>query len=124
NTQRPIVAPQEGFIYTEVATAAARTEPPVILDRVAGIDYPQALQSEAVGVLHIRSVYDIDGFDRAPGGIAAARNPTTPRVARFLRLEKVVSQPDEDTREIDNTAFGRGGRRFGMRDILGYAPIE
>ncbi len=125
NTQRPIVAPQEGFIYTEVATAAARPEPQVLLDRVAGIDYPQALQAQAVGLLHIRSVYDIDGVDRAPGGsINAARNPATPRIPRFLRLEKVVGQPDEDTREIANTAFGRGGRRFGMRDILGYAPIE
>jgi hypothetical protein len=124
NTQRPIVAPQEGFIYTEVAAAAPRTEPQVLLDRTAGVDYPQSLRSEAVGILHIRSVFDVDGIDRAPGGINAARNPATGREPRFLRLEKVVSQPDEDTRDIANTAFGRGGRRFGMRDILGYAPIE
>jgi hypothetical protein len=128
NTQRPIVAPQEGFIYTEVVAGALRTLPPVILDRVAGVDFPSSLVTESVGVLHIRSVYDFDGADTAPGSIATVRNPATPgygtRPARFLRLEKFVSQPDEDTRDIANTAFGPRGTRFGMRDILGYAPIE
>jgi len=128
NTQRPIVTPEEGFIYTEVVAGALRAAPPVLLDRAPGVDFPRELQEQAVGILHIRSVYDIDGVDRAPGGIAAVRNPAVAgyrdRPARFLRLEKVVAQPDEDTREIANTAFGRGGRRFGMRDILGYAPIE
>lgn len=131
NTQRPIVAPEEGFIYTEVVAAAARPLPPVILDRVAGVDFPSSLENEGVGILHIRSVYDFDGTENrtiVPGGIASVRDPANAayasRPARFLRLEKVVSQPDEDTREIANTAFGPRGRRFGMRDILGYAPIE
>jgi hypothetical protein len=128
NTQRPIVAPQEGFIYTEVVAAANRALPPVLLDRAPGVDFPQPLDAEGVGILHIRSVYDFDGVDAAPGGsIANVRNPANAAYAqraRFLRLERVVSQPDEDTRDIANTAFGRGGRRFGMRSILGYAPIE
>jgi len=128
NTQRPILSPQEGFIYTDVVASAVRPRPPAILDRVAGVDFPSSLEAEAVGILHIRSVYDFDGNDTAPGGIAAVRDPANPRYAerpaRFLRLEKVVSQPDEDTRDIAATAFGPRGRRFGMRDILGYAPIE
>ena len=128
NTQRPIVAPQEGFIYTEVVAGALRTLPPVILDRLAGVDFPNSYEQESVGVLHIKSVYDFDEVDSAPGGgIAAVRNPGNAAYAqraRFLRLERVVPQPDQDTRDIGNTAFGRGGRRFGMRDILGYAPIE
>jgi hypothetical protein len=129
NTQLPIVAPEEGFIYTEVAAGSNRALPPVILDKVAGVDFPAALGDEAVGILDIRSVYDIDGVDRAPGTIPSVRNPATAdftnRTARFLRLEKVVSLPDNEQFEnIPNTAFGRGGRRFGMRDILGYAPIE
>lgn len=128
NTQKPIVAPQEGFIFTEVVAGSARTLPPVILDRAAGVDYPDELLTEAVGVLHIRSVYDIDGTDTAPGGIGAVRDPASAgyasRPARFLRIEKVVSMPDEDTRDVPGTAFGPNGRRFGMRDILGYAPIE
>jgi hypothetical protein len=127
NTQQPVVVPQEGFIYTEVVAGSPRVLPPVILDRAAGVDFPPELLSEAVGVLHIRSVYDIDGVDQAPGGIAAVRNPGnaayTTRPARFLRVEKAVSQPDDDTRDIANTAFGPN-RALGMRDILGYAPIE
>mgnify|MGYP000019751187 CR=1 FL=1 len=104
------------------------TLPPVILDRAAGVNFPAELLTEAVGILHIRSVYDLDGTDAAPGGIAAVRNPASgsyaTRPARFLRIEKVVSQPDQDTRDVPGTAFGPNGRRFGMRDILGYAPIE
>src|SRR5690606_27079603 len=118
--------PEEGFIYTEVVAGAPRPLPPVILDRVAGVDYPDELLTESAGVLSIRSVYDVDGVDVAPGGIAAVSNPSNAayadRPARFLRIEKVVSQPDEDTREIRGTAFGVAGRRFGMREILGYAP--
>lgn len=127
NTQQPVVAPQEGFMYTEVVAGSPRVLPPVILDRAAGVDFPADLLSESVGVLHIRSVYDIDGADQAPGGIAAVRDPGNAayatRPARFLRIEKAVSQPDDDTRDIDNTAFGPN-RALGMRDILGYAPIE
>jgi hypothetical protein len=127
NTQQPVVVPQEGFIYTEVVAGSPRVLPPVILDRAAGVDFPAELLSEAVGVLHIRSVYDVDGVDQAPGGIASVRNPGNAayatRPARFLRIEKAVSQPDDDTRDIDNTAFGPN-RALGMRDILGYAPIE
>jgi hypothetical protein len=128
NTQKPIVVPQEGFVFTEVVAGSSRTLPPVILDKAAGVDFPAELETEGVGILDIRSVYDFDGTDTAPGGIAAVRNPANAnfaaRPARFLRVEKVVSQPDEDTRDIANTAFGPNGRRFGMRDILGYAPIE
>lgn len=127
NTQQPVVVPQEGFMYTEVVAGSPRVLPPVILDRAAGVDFPADLLTEAVGVLHIRSVYDIDGADQAPGGIAAVRDPANAayatRPARFLRIEKAVSQPDDDTRDIDDTAFGPN-RALGMRDILGYAPIE
>ena len=127
NTQQPVVAPQEGFMYTEVVAGSPRVLPPVILDRIAGVDFPQDLLTEAVGILHIRSVYDIDGVDQAPGGIGAVRDPANAayatRPARFLRIEKAVAQPDDDTRDIDDTAFGPN-RALGMRDILGYAPIE
>lgn len=128
NTQRPIVVPQEGFIYTEVVSGSLRTLPTVILDRAAGVDFPQQQLSDGVGVLHIRSVYDIDGVDVAPGGLAAIRNPASAAVyanrpARFLRVEKAVSIPDDDTRDFSNTAFGPN-RALGMREILGYAPIE
>jgi hypothetical protein len=127
STQRPIAVPQEGFIYTEVVSGSQRPLPSVILDRAAGVDFPADQLADGVGVLSIRSVYDIDGVDQAPGGIATVRNPATPgyatRPARFLRIEKAVSIPDQDTRDFSNTAFGPN-RALGMREILGYAPVE
>jgi hypothetical protein len=127
NTQQPVVAPQEGFIYTEVVSGSPRTLPPVLLDRVPGVDFDADLVAEAVGILHIRSVYDIDGVDSAVGTIAAVRDPGNTayptRPARFLRVEKAVSQPDDEVRDIRGTAFGPN-RALGMREILGYAPIE
>jgi hypothetical protein len=127
NTQQPVVAPQEGFIFTEVVAGSGRALPPVILDRAAGVDFDDNLLTESVGVLHIRSVYDVDGVDTAPGGIATVRNPANAgyatRPARFLRIEKAVSQPDDDLRDVADTAFGPN-RALGMRDILGYAPVE
>lgn len=127
NTQRPVVAPQEGFIYTEIVAGSLRALPQVILDRVPGVDFDDDLLTESVGVLHIRSVYDVDGVDQAPGGIGAVRDPGNAayatRPARFLRIEKAVSQPDQDTQDVPGTAFGPN-RALGMRDILGYAPIE
>lgn len=126
DTQQPVVAPQEGFTFTDVVAATPRALPPVILDGGATLD--QSLVANNMGVLHIRSVYDIDGVDRAPGGLAAASNPAVTswaqRPARFLRIEKAVSQPDQDIRDIRNSAFGVLGRGFGMREIVGYAPIE
>jgi hypothetical protein len=127
NTQKPVVAPQEGFIYTEIVAGSQRALPPVILDRVPGVDFDQDLLAQSVGVLHIRSVYDVDGVDQAPGGVASVRDPGNPayatRPARFLRIEKAVSLPDRDTRDVPGSAFGPN-RALGMRDILGYAPIE
>ena len=86
-----------------------------------------ALGDAGYGVLHIRSVYDIDGVDTTPTGIAAMADPlqTPPedRPARFLRLEKPVAIPDENVRDFDNSAFGRSRAQL-MREILGYVPIE
>jgi hypothetical protein len=126
NTQLPIVVPQEGFIYDSIAAAAPRNPPPVILDRVGGVDFATELESQSAGVIDIKSVYDFDGADRAPGGINSIRNPAstnfTQRPARFLRVEKAVSLPNRTVRDIRNTSFSPAGRF--MREILGYTPIE
>jgi hypothetical protein len=45
------------------------------------------------------------------------------RPARFLRIVKAVSQPDDDLLDIDNTAFGVS-QANGMREIVGYTMIE
>ena len=51
------------------------------------------------------------------------QTPAANRPARFLRIEKAVSQPNDDLRDIDNTAFGVT-TQFGMKEIVGYAMIE
>jgi hypothetical protein len=49
--------------------------------------------------------------------------PAANRPARFLRIEKAVAIPDEDTLELEDTAFGPNIQQ-GMREVIGYAPIE
>ena len=126
-TQLPVVAPTEGVVYTEVVAMQPLPLPAVILDAVAGVDFDADLESEGVGILDIRSVYDIDGADTAPGGIPTLADPrqatAAQRPARFLRIEKAVGLPDDDFLDFDNSAFGVTAR-FGMREILGYAPVE
>ncbi|MEJ0034541.1 MAG: hypothetical protein WDO68_00415 [Gammaproteobacteria bacterium] len=126
NTLLPVMTPVEGVMITDVVAAQPRTPPPVILDQViTSGSLESTLVSEGVGVLSIKSVYDFDGTDTAVPNLAAVRNPMiTPapsRLARFIRIEKPVSQPDRDVRDIDNSAFGVAGF---MREILGYAPVE
>jgi hypothetical protein len=127
-TQRPVLEPVEGVMFTDVVALAPRSPlPPVILDAVPGVDYDADLASENVGILDIGSVYDIDGVDTAPGSITVVRDPArataAQRPARFLRIEKAVGIPDDEVRNFRGTAFGAAGG-LGMREILGYAPIE
>ena len=126
-TQLPVLVPEEGMMFTDVVAAQVRTLPPVIFDKAATGEFDPQLVAENAGMLNIRSVYDLDGIDTAPGGIEAladpAQNLATDRPARFLRIEKAVSQPDDDVRDIDNTAFGPSVN-LGMREIIGYVPVE
>lgn len=126
NTLLPVLTPVEGVMITDVVAAQPRTPPPVILDQVITPgSLESTLVSEGVGILSIKSVYDFDGTDTATPSLTAVRNPTvTPaanRPARFIRIEKPVSQADRDVRDIDNAAFGVTGF---MREIIGYAPVE
>ncbi|MBK6453119.1 MAG: hypothetical protein KA760_04050 [Steroidobacteraceae bacterium] len=126
-TQLPVATPVEGTVYADVIALQPRPLPPVLLDRIAGVDYDAELEAEGVGIIDIRSVYDIAGTDIAEGGIAVLRDPAVTlaaaRPARFVRIEKPVSMPDDDVRDFDGSAFGVT-RAFGMREILGYAPVE
>ena len=127
NTLLPILTPTEGVMITDVVAAQPRTLPPVILDQViAPGSNESTLVSEGVGVLSIKSVYDFDGVDTAKPNLAGVSNPMVTaaanRPARFIRIEKPVSQPDRDVRNIDNSAFGIAGSF--MREIIGYAPVE
>lgn len=120
-TQQPIVIGEEGVLVSDVVAAQPRANPSSIPDQVFDAD----LVAEGAGILNIRSVYDVDGT--TPVDIAAVSDPTNPafatRYARFLRVEKAVAIPDEDTVDLDNTAFGPSILQ-GMREIVAYAPIE
>ena len=122
-----MVPPAEGLVYTQVVALQPLPLPPVLLDRVPGVDFDAELASEGVGILDIRSVYDVDGIDVSEAGIAViadpARTMAADRPARFLRIEKAVSLPDDDVRDFRGSAFGVT-RAFGMREIVGYAPVE
>lgn len=123
NSQLPVVAPEEGFMFTDVITLQDRAFPEDL-----GSDHldPELAELD-LAVLNIASVYDLDGSDVADPDIASVADPfLTPanqRPARFLRIVKAVSMPDEDVHDFDNTAFGRSAQQL-MREIIGYVPIE
>ncbi len=123
NTILPIVTGEEGIIYSDVVAMQPRPSPSFGTQVLPDPN----LVAEGVGILHIRSVYDFDGIDQSPFGIAATADPVqTPadnRPARFLRVVKSVSIPNEDLVELDGTAFGRSRNQL-MREIVGYVPIE
>jgi len=125
-TQRPVVPPVEGVQFDEAVLMKERALEGFIPESQFTGD-EGTLGDAGYGLLHIRSVYDIDGVDTTPAGIAAMADPlqTPPedRPARFLRLEKPVAIPDENVRDFDNSAFGRSRAQL-MREILGYVPIE
>ncbi len=125
NTLQPIMAPVEGTMITDVAVAQPRPLQNIILDKVPGVNLDQDLASAGVGVIDIRSVYDIDGVDTANPNIATLANPVdTPagsRPARFVRLEKAVSIPDRTLVNLADAAFGASNY---MMEIVGYAPVE
>ncbi len=122
-SQLPVVAPEEGVMYTDVITLQDRVFPADL-----GSDHIDAeLAEQDLATLHIASVYDLDGSDVANPDIPTAADPSlTPaadRPARFLRIVKAVSIPDEDVHDFSNTAFGRSAQQS-MREIVGYVPIE
>ena len=133
NTILPIMPPVEGVMVTEAVAAQPRTPlPAVILDKQPPLDLDADLVAEGAGLLSIRSVYDIMGVDQArlnngtATTIANVSNPSLTtyvnRQARFVRIEKPVSIPDDDDiADPDNSAFGPTGV---MREIVAYAPVE
>jgi len=124
-TQQPVVAPEEGIIFSDAVVARPHSPPPVILDQTPGVDVDADFAAQGVGILHIRSVYDVDGVAMVdiPALADPAQTTANQRGARFIRLEKAVALPDRDFLDFSNTAFGRSAQQ-GMREILGYAPVE
>lgn len=139
NIQLPVVIPKEGTVFEEPVVVTSRAEPEILFDKGAAFGLDATLLGENVGLLHIRSVYDFDGGYNRLGGVATdladMSNPTVTdadgRPARYLRLIKGAYIPDDDTHDfLDRTAaFGRSNNRAvairqGMRELLGYVPVE
>jgi len=104
DTQLPVLTPEEGIMYTDIVATQTRTPPPVIFDKDTTGELDPNLVAEGVGILNIRSVYDIDGIDQATPDITGLADPAqttaVERPARFLRIVKAVSIPDDDVRDF------------------------
>ena len=125
DTALPIVQGVNGFVYQDAVVMETRTPSAVILDGVAGGDLDSDLVSESVGVLHIRSVYDFAGTSAVNLDVVAdpLRTLAAARPARFVRIVKAVSMPDDDLVDLPGTAFGASAAQL-MREVLGYTPVE
>lgn len=130
-TQRPVVSPQDNLWVTELAVATPQTLPAL----APNSERDETLADDNLARLDIRSVYDLDNrfvsFNNPelPGinTLEQYRDPSlvTPeqRRVRFLRITKGVLIPDEDVRDIAGAQFGRAAN-FGMREVVGYVPVE
>lgn len=137
HTERPLFVAEAGYMLTDVVVLQPYDRPQIIADTVLtgdAIDWA----TEHVGVLDIRSVYDMGSGQFncsfftatcAQTSLSALSDPVVTadeRPARFLRIIKAVGIPDPDDAgmpDLAGTAFGRN-RTLGMREIIGYAPIE
>lgn len=129
DTQLPIEQESAGGIqYDEAVLMNSRSLPDDYVPALVDTDAAN-LASLGYGILHIRSVYDFGLSEEGvtSDGLAAIADPqqTPPaqRPARFIRIEKPVSMPSDEVLDFDGSAFGRD-RNQGMREILGYAPVE
>jgi hypothetical protein len=126
-TLSPVLSAEPGTEIVDPVILQARTPVPTfIADYAPTSTAGQTLVTNQVGILDIGSVYDFDGVDSAVPNIPAVANPGQAafytRPARFVRIEKAVEIPDMKVRKIDQSAFGPAG--MGMREILGYAPVQ
>ncbi len=126
-TQIPVVLAVAGNMQVEPVIMQPRARPDYIADAVAGVELDADLVDAGAGVLNIRSVYDIDGVDTAPAGIAALADPAQTTAAerpiRFIRLYRGVPMPPRELVNLPGTAFGRSSAQL-MRELIGYAPVE
>lgn len=126
DTRRPLVSPVEGMAFEEAVLVRAGSTP-AFRPPAQYTGEAADLAEEGYGILNIRSVYDLDGVDVSPLGIANTADPALfapdQLPARFLRIVKPVSIPDDSVRNVRRSAFGRS-RGQSMREILGYVPVE
>ncbi len=126
-TLMPLLSAEQGTEIVEPVILQARKPVPAFIpDSSPSNAAQQTLVNNGVGILNISSVYDFDGVDTAKPDIATQANPGQAsfytRPARFVRIEKAVEIPPKKLRKLDQNDFGPAG--MGMREILGYAPVQ
>jgi Hydrazine synthase alpha subunit middle domain len=126
-TLSPLLSADVGTMVMEPIILQPRTPaPPILVDAAPAPGAAETMASNGVGLLDISSVYDVDGVDTATPSIAGVSDPSQTgfytRPYRFIRIQKAVEIPGKTVRKINQSAFGPAG--MGMREILGYAPIQ
>lgn len=140
NTEKPVVVSEPGLIISDAVAMQPTSRPPILT--LATLD--AILESENVGILNIRSIYDFDGAFNACLIDPACTTPIATdaltlgdpalvtadqREARFLRIVKAVGIPDRqdpdltNPPDLSNLAFGPT-RNLGMKEIIGYSEIQ
>jgi len=117
------------YYYTDAVVAQDRSRTTNIVDQTQE-------GGEQTGIIHIKSVYDMGnsstwGFFQgadSTASIEAIRDPDTAPMyanhpARFIRIVKAVFLPSTDDLNLDPSAFGVSTEN-GMREIVGYVPVE
>jgi hypothetical protein len=128
-TLSPALSAEAGMMITDGVILQTRSPAPTNKpDSAPSTAAAQNMANSGVGLLDIDSVYDFGGLDIANPNIATQANPAQAsfyqRPYRFIRIQKAVEIPGQKVRKIDDSAFGPLGRAQGMREILGYAPIQ
>jgi hypothetical protein len=126
-TLGPVLSADLGKMVVEPVILQPRKPAPVkMVDAAPAPGQAATMATAGVGLLDISSVYDVDGVDTAIPNIAGVADPAQPgfysRPYRFIRIVKSVEIPGKTVRKINDSAFGPAG--MGMREILGYAPIQ
>lgn len=126
-TQLPVVLAEDGKLFTEAVALSVNSNAPAYI--APHTDATLALEN--VGLLHIRSVYDLDGAFNPMGSGAAnlaalAAQPADQRPARFIRITKAVSVASNDVlNDQDDNIYGNlFNNNTGIREIIGYTPVE
>ena len=141
NSVLPVTTAQPNTYYTDLAIAQGFSTAGTQLNYSFDI-----VNTPKVGTIHIMSVYDLDGNkDTDLNGVIDGVGPPSladlinealstndpvqfpgliERPAYFLRVVKSGLLPDDNTRDIDNAAFGLDPTGQLMRQIVGYKQIE
>jgi len=151
-TQLPLVRPVSDTVISDIVMAYTRKEPPIVnassqidsslanvgigvLHIRSVYDFDNSFASYNVtlpaetDVIDINdtvygSEYDDDTIINRVSEIANPKNTTADqRPARFIRITKGAYIPPRDKIDLANSAFGVSTQQ-GMREIVGYAPIE